>query len=129
MKKLFVTASIVLASLVTFAQEHMGGRPQMDPAAQTEKLAKDLGLSDDQKAKISPIISDAIQQRKDARAKSNGDRNAFRESMKTIEQNKDAQFKTILTDEQFKKYQQLKEELKARRANGGAPGNGAPQGE
>jgi len=115
MKKKLIICLFALGTLAMQAQEAPRERPAMDATAQTEKLSTELGLSEDQKSKVLSVLTEARQKRKEARANSNGDRAAMMAQIKEIEQNKDNQLKGILTDDQYKKYEELKAERKAQR--------------
>jgi len=79
--------------------------PLPDPKAQTEKMAADLHLNDDQKAKVLAI-----------------------NAKKQNEQDWDAALKAVLTKDQFNKFTQLREDARKQRKNKGgelAPNGGA----
>lgn len=89
------------------------------PEEVVAKLDSKLSLSDDQKAKITPIIADRQQQMKAVAADQSGRRFQKARKMKSIYKESDEKIKAILNDEQKKKYEELeqekREEMKDRR--------------
>jgi len=92
-----------------------GGR-MMGP--NLDQLAKDLNLTDDQKAKVKPILDDQRQQMMDLRndpnfsSLSREDRMA---KMKTIRDSTTAKMKDVLTPDQFDQYQKMGPGMRQRR--------------
>jgi Spy/CpxP family protein refolding chaperone len=78
-----------------------------------------LSLSDDQKAKITPIIANR-QEKLKALAQSSERRRKKAREMKSIMSDSDKKIQALLTDDQEKKYEELKqqrkEQMKERRA-------------
>jgi Spy/CpxP family protein refolding chaperone len=96
---------------------------------QTEQMVKDLGLNDSQKTKIEALNKKYGAKMGEVFQSAGGDREKVREKMTAMRTEKDAELKTILTPEQFTKYQELeKKRMEERRQNGqGRPGGpGAP---
>lgn len=126
MKKYVIVLAASIASFAMNAQNNPQGpggpRQRMDPQQQgtrmTDKMTKDLGLSDDQKAKVLPINTDAAQKMQDLRAKGGQGVN-MRDERAKIEQDKDAKLKGVLTDAQYQKYVQMREEAQQKRKAGG----------
>lgn len=89
------------------------------PEEVVEKLDSKLSLSDDQKAKITPIIAERQQRMRAAAANQSGRRFKKAREMKSIYKDSDEKIKAVLTDEQKKKYdeleKQMREEMKERR--------------
>ena len=143
MKKLLVMA-LMCVGMTAFAQENMegrGGRGGMDPAKRTEmqaqKMQKDLGLNDGQVAKLKEVLNQQAQAREAKRAEmeklrasgqkpTEAQRTEMREKMETERTAFDAQLKSILTPEQYTKWQTMKDERKERMANKNQ--NATPQG-
>ncbi|TDK44329.1 Spy/CpxP family protein refolding chaperone [Algoriphagus formosus] len=119
MKKLLVSiAMIFLVSLGAFAQQQRRGeRPDPEARAKmmTERMAEELGLNEEQKAKILEINLANAQKRKAAMESQRADREALKEEMKK----QDEQIKEILTEEQRKKWEELKETRRSRGPRGG----------
>jgi Spy/CpxP family protein refolding chaperone len=68
-----------------------------------------LSLSDDQKAKITPIIADR-QEKLKALAESSGRRRKKAREMRSIMEDSDKKIEALLTNEQKTKYEQMEQE-------------------
>ena len=107
MKKIFlILITVSIASVNLFAQELSNVKGQIKTTAQRtdamiKKMAKELTLTEDQKAKMKAIVLKAEQDR-EIRIK---EEKARRD--KTI-----AEIKAILNPDQFQKFQQRKAEVK-----------------
>ena len=96
--------SIVFMSAAMAQQP--GGKPKMDPQAQTEKMAADLGLNADQKAKVLALNTDA-EKKMEANRSSGADKETQKAEGKKIREARAASLKEILTPEQLKKHQDM----------------------
>ena len=105
MKKLFVV-SIMLVATLNFAAAQQRQRLSADERAksQTERLEKLVTLTADQKTKIQAINLELAKQMDTQMQNNQGNRDAMRTAMQEIDKNRDAKYKGVLTDEQFKKY-------------------------
>jgi hypothetical protein len=115
MRKLILTLAISTSTFVSISNAqgpYIGSMP--DPGAQTDKMAADLGLNSDQKAKVLAINTDAADKVKALKA-NQADRSAGKEVRKQIEQERDTALKAVLTDDQYKKYTQLRDDAKRQR--------------
>ncbi|GGA30887.1 hypothetical protein [Dyella nitratireducens] len=93
-----------------------------DPQKQAARLAKHLGLNDDQTAKITAILQNRQQQLATARGDSSLSQQDRRAKMRSIQQDTDSQINALLTPDQQKQYAQMKQNMKNRWQNGhGAP--------
>lgn len=79
---------------------------------ETEWMTKELKLTDAQKKQVSAANLEMTKAIKKAR--SNGDRDEMRETVKKLNDDRMKKFEKILTEDQFKKYKTL---LKERRQN------------
>lgn len=122
----------LLMSMITFAQPPGGqgqGMGRMDPAErakfQTEQMKTDLGLNADQTTKVEAInkkygekMSAMFQANRDG----GGDFSQMREKMTALNEDKNKELKTVLTEDQMKKYLEIEqkrmEEMRQRRASG-----------
>jgi protein CpxP len=143
MKKLLVMA-LMCVGMTAFAQEKMegrGGREGMDPAKraemQVQKMQKDLGLNDSQVGKLKTVLTQQAQAREAKRAEmeksraagqkpTDAQRDEMRANMQEERNQLDQQLKSILTPEQYTKWQTIRDERKARMGNNNQ--NVAPQG-
>lgn len=129
MKKLIVAAFMVV-SISTFAQEQ-NGRPnrgemeQLSPEQRTEKqlkkLTSDLGLNEQQQKQMSAILAEQNQkrdafraERKDRKAEdvkpTDAQRGEMIDKMKKGRAEVTEKIKSILTPEQFEKFNKMKDE-------------------
>ena len=72
----------------------MHAHEPMDPAKAAEHMQKKLGLTDDQKAKVEDIIRETQEEGEKIRAE-----------LKALHQKTSDEFKAVLTEEQFKKWE------------------------
>ncbi|MFD2717662.1 hypothetical protein ACFST9_02975 [Hymenobacter monticola] len=133
---LVLFAALLGAGSSAAAQTQPGPAPaalQKSPDQQAQRraqyLAKELGLSPEQQAKLQPIL---LAQGQDMRAlrervQTNGRQRGMGQDLKAAQARYTEQIRAVLTPEQFAKFEQLKEEqrdkLRERHANG--PGLGA----
>ena len=133
-KSLLLLAALAFAAGPSFAQTapaatakvktHPGGKGHhKDPARKADqkaaKMAKELGLSADQEAKMEQLLLARQQETAAFKTKYGADKNAGRAEMKASHEKYNAQLKAILTPEQFAKFGQLK---LAHRGHGQMPG-------
>ena len=116
MKKIILIVSVVtIASTNMFAQRQKS--PCKTPEERTERILdrmkEKLLLSDEQEAKIQPIILKREQQRDEFMSKSEELREANRKTVKAAE----AELKTVLTPEQTEKMKKERELNKRKRMN------------
>ena len=143
MKKLLVMA-LMCVGMTAFAQEKMegrGGREGMDPAKraemQVQKMQKDLDLNDSQVGKLKTILTQQAQAREAKRAEmeksraggqkpTDAQREEMRANMQADRNQFEGQLKSILTPEQYTKWQSLRDERKVKMGNNNQ--NVTPQG-
>jgi len=73
-------------------------------------LTEKLNLTDDQKAKLKPILQDQMQQMKTVREDSSLSQEQKRAKMKSIHESLHDQINTVLTPEQQAKFKQMRQE-------------------
>ena len=116
-----VTAWVSLCFSTGFAQQP--GMSAEDRAKrQTDMMKTELKLTPDQETKVYAINLKYSEKMHDAREIA--DTSARRKSLESLNKQKDTDLKGILTPDQFKSYQKLLEDMKARRQQGGG---GPPQ--
>lgn len=122
-----VMTLIVASSLnLVIAQPGGGnGGPNMDPAEmakrQTERMTTALELSEEQAASIQEINMTYANIMVEARENRTGDREEMRATMEGIRTDRDAEIKTVLTEEQYATFVEL---AAKQRANRGERGKG-----
>lgn len=113
-----ILAILVLSAAgVTFAQtspqastadKHAGMHQKGESAEQhLQMLSEKLNLTDDQKAKLKPILQDQMQQMKAVREDSSLSEDQRRTKMKSIHESLHDQINAVLTPEQQAKFKQM----------------------
>ena len=91
-----------------------GGHGPKDPAKMADhkagKMAKELGLNADQEAKVEQLLLARQQESAALKTKYAADKTAGRAEMKASHEKYQAQLKTILTPEQYAKFDKMKDE-------------------
>ena len=103
----------------------MQGSPEEMAKRQTERMTQELGLSADQVGRVQQIITARGQEMQTLRsqARDAGNRDQMREQMQASRAKYDAQFKEVLTADQFAKYTASE----GNRMNRGGPGMDRPR--
>jgi Spy/CpxP family protein refolding chaperone len=114
------TILVLSAAGVTFAQtspqastpdKHAGMHQKGQSAEQhLQMLSEKLNLTDDQKAKLKPILQDQMQQMKAVREDSSLSEDQRRAKMKSIHESLHDQINAVLTPEQQAKFKQMQHE-------------------
>ena len=132
MKKLFVISILVVASIAFAAAQQGQGRSQGTPEERAkravERLTEALSLTADQKKKVEAIELDLYKQMETKMQKAETDearRNVYQEISKLREE----KYKTVLTADQFKKYQESAAQMRQRGQGQGGQGQGGSQGQ
>lgn len=102
----------------TAAPAQSGHTP--NPQRQAKGMAKKLGLTPDQESKLEPILADRDQQLQSARADTTLAPKEKHAKLLGINQDSDAKIESILTDAQKQQYEQMKQERKTAKQQGGA---------
>jgi protein CpxP len=101
----------------------MQGTPEEMAKRQTERMTQELGLNADQATKVQQIQTARAQEMQAMRGQGGGDRDKMREQMQASRTKYDAQFKEVLTADQYTKYTSMQ----GNRGGGmGRPGMNAP---
>ncbi len=90
--------------------ETSGGWPT--PEETVARMSSKLNLSDDQKAKITPIIADRQTQMRALMADTSGRRLQKARKAKSIMSDSDKKIEAVLTKDQKKTYEEMKEEMR-----------------
>jgi Spy/CpxP family protein refolding chaperone len=89
-----------------------GGRQMPTVDDQLQKLTKALTLTDDQQTKIKPILESQRTQMEAIRNDTSGNRRENFAKMRDVHEKSVTQVKTVLNDDQKKKYDELQEQMK-----------------
>lgn len=119
MKKVIGLFLVILISTATvFAQGGDRQGKKGDPSKRSEKMIEELKLDDKQAAEYRKVEADFREQMKKERESVKEDREKMREKMTAMRTEKDAQIKKILTDEQYKQYQEKQKKVDSPRKKG-----------
>ena len=116
-----LTILVLLAAGLTFVQpslesqaptpdKHAGMHHEESADQHLQMLSEKLNLTDDQKAKLKPILQDQIQQMKAVREDSSLSQEQKRAKMKSIHESSHDQINAVLTPEQQAKFEQMRKE-------------------
>jgi len=109
---------------------HMGGRRGMPSADdQLKHLSTMLNLSDDQQAKLKPILEDQHKQMQQLWNDNLMSRQDRFSKMRELRENADTQIKGVLNDDQQKKFDQMREEQRSHMRHRMSGGNQQPGGD
>ena len=90
---------------------HMGGRRGMSSADdQLKHLSQKLSLSDDQQTKLKPILQDQHKQMQQLWNDTSMSRQDRFSKMRELRENGDAQIKSVLNEDQQKKFDEMRQE-------------------
>lgn len=121
---------IALAMMISFAacsQPPQGQGPQGNYSPeemakrQTEMIKEATGIDDAIAKKVHEVNLKYANQTAELRKKYSS-REEMREPMMKMREQRDAELKTLLTEEQFTKYKEKQEEMRQQRQGGGGPG-------
>ncbi len=120
----FTTAGTAFAQTAPAATYKARKQAPKSPAQKADrhasKMAKELGLNADQEAKVEQLLLARQQETAALKAKYAANRKAGRPEMKAAHDRYEAQFKTILTAEQFARLSQMKDEHRSHGRSAGA---------
>jgi len=116
-----LTILMMMAAVLTFAQpsqesqaptsdKHAGMHQGMSADQHLQMLSEKLTLTDDQKAKIKPVLEDQLQQMKTVHEDSSLSEEQKRTKMKSIHESMHEQINAVLTPEQQAKFKQMMQE-------------------
>src|SRR3984893_15469926 len=109
----------------------MGHRPMPSVDDQIKHLTKKLKLSDDQQAKLKPILEDQRKQMEQIHNDSSLSREDRFSKMQELRQNSDSQIKDVLNEDQQRNFDKMREEQRGRmnkwrKESENAPSPGGP---
>ena len=104
----------------------MGHRLMMSVEDQLERLTKKLKLSDDQQAKLKPILEEQNKQMEQIHNDSSLSREDRFSKMQGLRQSSDTQIKSVLNEEQQKSFDKMREEQRERMKQGHRGGDTPP---
>jgi periplasmic protein CpxP/Spy len=104
---------------------HMGRHAMPSVDDQVKHMAKKLNLSDDQQAKLKPILEDQRKQMQQIRDDSSLSREDRFSKMKSVHENSAAQIKALLNEDQQRQFDKMQAERREH-MGGRGPGNDRP---
>jgi len=108
---------------------HMGHRPMMPSVDdQLKHLTQKLNLTDEQQAKIKPILEDQRKQMEQIHNDSSLSREDRFSKMQQLRTSGDTQIKAVLNEDQQKKFDKMREEQRSHMRWGQGPGGQKPEG-
>jgi Spy/CpxP family protein refolding chaperone len=116
-----LTILLFLAAALTFAQpsqesqaptpdKHAGMHHEESADQHLQMLSEKLNLTDDQKAKIKPILQDQMRQMKAVHEDTSLSEEQKRAKMKSVHESLHDQINAVLTPEQQTKFKQMRQE-------------------
>ncbi len=105
-----IRSSLIVLTL--FLAATVLAQPQrMTPQERTDRLAKELALSDSQKVKVLSLFTRQDEARKKAFEDAKGDREAMRATMQKMRDDTTKELKAILSPDQYTKYEKLRSDM------------------
>ncbi len=106
----------------------MGRRQMPSVDDQLQHMTKKLNLSDDQKAKLKPILEDQRRQMEQVRNDSSLSREDRFSKMRELRESRDSQIKQVLNEDQQKKFDKLQQDQRGHVRRRGGGDNAGPHG-
>lgn len=113
LKHLGITALLIGALAVAKAQDGQMPSAEARAAKMTDWMKTNLNLTADQLGKVQ-ALNLKYAQKMDSARNNTGDRQAKFAQMKSDNEARDTELKGILTDDQYKTYQEKKQEMKSK---------------
>ena len=108
MKKILIVAfALLMGTGIVSAQQRGGGRQKMTAEQTVAGMTKELNLTEEQQKQITAIYTEFENKRK-----GNGNAKVTREQMQAEREALDKQVTAVLTDEQKKKFESMKQARK-----------------
>jgi hypothetical protein len=105
MKKNVMFLVLMMMSTIIFAQRHQG---EQKGSGNSERLKKELSLSDDQFSKVKSIKTKYAQRRAAIRKDSTLTQGTARKQLKNLTADQETELKGVLTADQWTKYSAMK---------------------
>ncbi|HRF79144.1 MAG TPA: hypothetical protein PL070_03575 [Flavobacteriales bacterium] len=112
MKKLMIIAVLAGLTVATQAQDKARKSPEERAKMRTEHMAKELELTPEQKAKVEAINLKYAGKATELRKEREAERTEARKEGKAMHDAHDAEMKTVLTPDQYTRWQAKKEAKK-----------------
>ena len=116
MYKLILTNLMLFFLLIIFSCSQEQGR-RFSPEEQIKDLKEKLELTEEQTEKVKTIIEEQSKEMAELRENFEGERFEMRDAMMEIRDETNQEIDLILTDEQQKEYEKIREERRGQRRN------------
>lgn len=133
MKRILAVLVMLISISIANAQQRgqgqgpRGGNPEERAKARTERLVKQLNLTEEQKASVHEAFLEQSKQQQELFSQGGeGDREQARKKMRTLSQETNAKVISILDNEQKAKYEQIQAERQKRAAEKRGKGGQRP---
>ena len=100
---------------------------RFDPQQRVDMLARQLKLTDDQKQKLLPILTDQQQQMQTLRQDSSMSRDDKMAKMKSMREDSNSKISAILNDDQKQKFAKMQDRMSQRMGQGRGESSSPPQ--
>ena len=114
-------SALVLTTAPAVAQQGPGGRRMLDADQRMAQLTTQLDLDDAQVEQLRPIVEEQTKRQQALFDSYSGDRETMRAEMSKLRDETDEQFAGVLSEQQMKKYRELRQQ---RMRQGRPPGRG-----
>ena len=121
MKRLSLIAAMVLGGLVacstlaTAQDATPKKKARFTPEQQLERMTTQLNLTDEQKPKVKAVLEETSKKMQEIRNAPDFDRSHMREKMQPVMEKQNEKMKAILTEDQFKKYQEMQQQQRGKK--------------
>jgi Spy/CpxP family protein refolding chaperone len=116
--------SLLACTTIASAQDTPAPKKGKGPSVerQLERMTTELKLTDDQKPKVKAVLEDSNKKRQELFADSSVTGDDRRTKMRAIMDDQDKKLKEILTADQYKSWEKLRDEMRQRRGGQGGQG-------
>ncbi|MGE5315243.1 MAG: hypothetical protein ACM3Q4_11145 [Acidobacteriota bacterium] len=111
-----IAIAALVVSFIAAAQPQ-----RITPQERTDRLAKELSLTKEQKEKVLEIFTKQQESMRKVFEENQGDRESMRPAMQKVRQESDDQMKKVLTKEQYEKWIAQRAEFQGGRRGGQRP--------
>ncbi len=124
-KNVMLTLVLVLLGTITLSaqrpQRPEGGAPRMTAENRAERMAKELDLTDKQKAEIQALFEKQDAKREEQRAEAKKEKTSKREAFEAERKAQDAELEKIIGKEKFELLKQKRAEQRKKSERKGRP--------
>ena len=99
-----------LSATPALAQQGPGGRRMLSPDERLAQLTEQLDLTDEQAAKMKPIIEEQSKKQQELFESAGGDRATMRAEMTKLMEETDKRYAEVLTEDQMNEYREMRQE-------------------